>query len=422
MAQATSASWLIFLRPKAAVKRVEIAFTGLGVGCGAGHGKPAFRRALFGALNLFGPLRREGREPPLGAPPFLGVEMPAPPDILPPRQARTASLPALAALSALAEAWDQAGLHAVASARIGLIVGGTNLMAREQALALRAYADRLDYVPPRHGHMFLDTDICGLCTATFAIRGFARTVGAASASGAVAIIAATEALQAGDVDACIVIGAMQDPGAHDLQALRATGAMGAPNFADMPERACRPMDRDHDGFLYGEACAALVLRRAGDVADSAIMGRLLGAGQVTDGTRGPAPSSAAQVLAGNRALAKAGLTANDIDYVNGHATGTPTGDMAEIETYRALDLGHARINATKSIIGHPLSAAGAVEVAAVLLQMAEKRLHPTRNLETPLDPGFGWVGPSDAAHAIKHALKFSFGFGGISTALVIGAP
>ncbi len=422
MARATLANWPIFLRPKAAVKRMDIAFTGIGVGCGAGHGKPAFRHALFDAPDLFGVLRREGRESPADTPPFLGVEMPDPPDILPPRQARTASFSARAALSSLAEVWDQAGLDAVAPNRIGLIVGGTNLMAREQALALRAYSDRLVYVPPRHGHMFLDTDICGLCTAAFAIRGFARTVGAASASGAVAIISATEALRAGAVDACIVIGAMQDPGAHDLQALRAMGAMGAPHFGDQPGRACRPMDRDHHGFLYGEACAALVLQRARDIDDGAILGRLLGAGQVADGTRGPEPCSAAQVQAAERALAEAGLTAADIDYVNGHATGTPAGDATEIETYRTLGLGHARINATKSITGHPLSAAGVVEVAAVLMQMAEGRLHPTRNLETPLDPDFGWVGPGGASHAINHALKFSFGFGGISTALIIGAP
>jgi malonyl-ACP decarboxylase len=136
----------------------------------------------------------------------------------------------------------------------------------------------------------------------------------------------------------------------------------------------------------------------------------------------PEPNSAGQVRAANLALAEAGLTVADIDTVNGHATSTPNGDDTELETYRALGLEHARINATKSILGHGLSAAGAIEVAAVLIQIEEGRLHPTRNLETPLDPRFGWVGAKPEAHAIRHALKFSFGFGGVDTALVIGAP
>ena len=142
----------------------------------------------------------------------------------------------------------------------------------------------------------------------------------------------------------------------------------------------------------------------------------------SDGSRGPEPSSTGQVRAANLALAEAGLIVSDIDYVNGHATSTPTGDDTELETYRSLGLEHARINATKSILGHGLSAAGAIEVAAVMIQIEEGRLHPNRNLETPLDPRFGWVRGEAESHDIRHALKFSFGFGGVDTALVIGAP
>lgn len=399
-----------------------IAVTGIGVACGLGHGQAAFRRGLFEAPNAFSSLKRAGREPDDGERSFIGVEMPEPPVILPPRVARTASLSGRAAISVLDEAWRDAALDRVDPERIGLVVGGTNLMSREQAIAVREYSNKLTYVPPRHGHMFLDTDICGLCTATYPIRGFAYSVGGASASGALAIIQAVEAIRSGRVDVCIALGALQDLSAHDLQAMRTMGAMGSNRFADAPEDACRPMDADHDGFIYGEACAALVLCRTDRVSHGPVYGEILGAGCIADGSRGAEPNSAGQIRAARLALSEAGLTVSDIDYVNGHATGTKIGDDTELETYRVLGLQHARINATKSILGHGLSAAGAIEVAAVLIEIAEGRLHPTRNLQTPLDPQFEWVAEKAEKHDIRHALKFSFGFGGIDTALVIGAP
>lgn len=401
---------------------MRIGVSGIGVACGFGHGKAAFRKGLFEAPNLFSYLKRETREAEEGESPFIGIEMPSPPDILSKRIARTASLSGATAVSVVAEAWNEAGLDAVDPERIGLVVGGSNLMSREQALAVKDYSDRRAYIPPRHGYMFLDTDICGLCTSTFPIRGFAYTASAASASGSLAIIQAMEAIRANKVDVCIALGGLQDVSGHDLQAFRALGAMGSGKFANTPSDACRPMDKDHDGFIYGEACAALVLSRTDRLSGHSCYGTLLGAGLVNDGTRGPEPVSAGQIRAAEKALSEAGQKAEDIDYVNGHATGTPTGDRAELETYRALGLGNARINATKSIIGHGLSAAGTIEVAATLMQIDERRLHPTRNLRHPLDPNLNWVGAKAEPHVIQTAMKFSFGFGGMNTALVIGRP
>ncbi|MQX35689.1 beta-ketoacyl synthase N-terminal-like domain-containing protein [Roseospira navarrensis] len=405
-------------RPEAGA---PLAVTGLGAACGLGHGTAALLEGLLAGRDVFGVLARPGRQAPDGSSRFLGVEMPDPPSVLPPRLARTVGLPGLAAAAVVAEAWHEAGLDAVAPERVGLVVGGSNLMGRDQVLAARRYGDRPAYVPPRHAHAVLDTDLCGVLCAAFPVRGFAHTVGAASASGAVAVLEAAAAVRAGRVDACIAVGALQDPSWLDLQALTALGAMGSSRFADAPGRACRPMDADHDGFLYGEASAALVVQRA-EEATAAPCGLILGGAEVVDGQRGPEPDTAAQVRAARLALEAAGLTAADIDTVNGHATGTPRGDWAELETYRTLGLRHARINATKSVIGHGLAAAGAIEIAAVLLQMRAGRLHPTRNLDTPLDADFRWVRGEAADHAIRRALKLSFGFGGINTALVLGAP
>lgn len=384
-----------------------LVLTGVGVAAGAGYGLAALQKALFDAPPPFAALQRSGREPFADMPPFPGLELPDPPILLPPRIARTAGFAAHVAIAVLDEAWRDAQLDGVAAERIGLIVGGSNLFAREQVVAQRLYADRMAYWPPRHGHVFLDSDLCGLCTAHFPIRGFAHTLGAASASGAAAIVAAAEAVRSGRVDVCIALGALQDVSALDLAGFRALGVMGS---------VCRPFDRAHDGFVFGEGCAALVVRRD---AGNRAWARLTGWAEVADGTRGPEPSAEGQQRAVSKALSHAGLTAAEIDYVNAHATGTPQGDRTELATFAGLGLRHAPLNATKSLLGHGLSAAGAVEVAAVLLQMRLGRIHPTCHLADPLDPGFNWIMDRPLDHRPRAALKTSFGFGGTNVALVL---
>lgn len=387
----------------------DLVIAGVGVAAGHGYGMAALESALFEQPPDFALLQRPGREPFADQPAYPGLELPDPPALLSARTARTAGFAARVAIAVLHEAWTDAALDRVTPERIGLVVGGTNLFAREQTIAQRGYADRMAYWPPRHGHVFLDTDLCGLCTAHFPIRGFAHTVGAASASGAAALVAAAEAVQAGRVDACIALGALQDVSALDLAGFRALGVMGS---------VSRPFDRDHDGFVFAEGCAALVVRRRRD-AGTRLWAALAGWAEITDGTRGPEPSSVGQRRAIEGALAMAGEEASGIDYVNAHATGTPQGDQTELASFAGAGLRHARINATKSLLGHGLSAAGAVEVAATLLQMRRGRLHPTRHLVHPLDAGFNWIMDRPVDHWPRAALKTSFGFGGTNVALVL---
>jgi len=398
----------------------SLAVTGIGVACGFGHGKPALWDGLLSAPNLFGFLGRPGRQPFAGQKRFIGIEMPDPPSVLAPRVERTVGLSGRVAVSVLNEAWQEADLDSFAPERIGLIVGGSNFSSRESALASDDDMARPGFISPRHGHEFLDFDLSGICTASFPIRGFSQTVNAASASGSAATIQAMEAVRSGRVDVCIALGGMQDVSALDLHRLRALGAMGSERYADTPNEACRPMSRDHDGFIFGEASAALVIERANSARSH--YGILSGSAQIVDGNRGPQPDSAGQQRAARMALAEAGLCGEDIDYLNGHATGTPLGDETELESYRQLGLHGAWTNTTKSILGHGLSAAGSIELAALLLQMRHGILHPSRNLSPPLDDTLRWVGDTPQPHQIQKALKLSFGFGGINTALVIEAP
>jgi malonyl-ACP decarboxylase len=145
--------------------------------------------------------------------------------------------------------------------------------------------------------------------------------------------------------------------------------------------------------------------------------RLAGWGIAMDANRNPDPSLEGETRAIRNALTSAGWSAAQVDYVNPHGTGSVIGDETEIAALRASGLAGAWLNASKSLIGHGLTAAGAVEVIATLLQMREGRLHPTRNLQNPIDPDMKWVGSSAVEHRIEHALTLSMGFGGMNTAL-----
>ncbi|MBP0454645.1 polyketide beta-ketoacyl:ACP synthase [Kitasatospora sp. RG8] len=407
----------------------RVVVTGLGVTSAVGQGKGDFTAALLGGRHAFGTLKRPGRQvppAPAGTPDgaeasFLGAEiaeltMPA---AIPPRALRTASLSSRAALATLDEAWREAGLDDADPRRIGLVIGGSNVQQRELTQLHARHADRPEFLRPTYGMAFMDTDLCGFCTEAFPIRGFAQTLGGASASGLLAVLQAVRAVQSGQVDVCIAMGALMDLSYWECLAFRAMGAMGSTRWADDPAAACRPFDRGRDGFVFGEACAAVVVEREGARRHPAPYARFGGGATAMDGNRNPNPSFDGEVGVVRAALAEAGIPASAVDYVNPHGTGSPTGDDTELRALREVGLTRARINATKSITGHGLTAAGAVEVVVTLLQMREQKLHPTRNLADPVDPSFAWVREEAEPWSFETAVSLSMGFGGISSAICL---
>jgi malonyl-ACP decarboxylase len=397
----------------------NLVVTGMGVVSAIGQGKPDFTAALLAGRSAFGVMQRPGRRREDA--PVLGAEIAeiAVPASIPRQLLRTASLSATAALTVVQEAWDDAGLAALDPQRIGLIVGGSNVQQRELVNLQDSYRERITFLRPTYALSFMDSDLCGFCTAQFGIQGLAYTVGGASASGQLAVIQAAQAVLSGQVDACIAVGALMDLSYWECQGFRAIGAMGSDRFAATPELACRPFDRDHDGFIYGECSGAIVIEslESSRRRTASPYAALKGWGLAMDGNRNPDPSLQGETRAIRAALAQADLPASAIDYVNPHGTGSIVGDETEVRALRDCGLAHAHLNATKSLVGHGLSAAGAVEIIATLLQMRAGRLHPTRNLDNPIDPDLRWVGPSGIDHTIENALTLSMGFGGMNTAL-----
>lgn len=251
----------------------------------------------------------------------------------------------------------------------------------------------------------------------------------ACAASADAIGDAARRIRAGRADWALCGGtdSMIHPlGVAGFSALQATSTRNAE-----PAAASRPFDRRRDGFVMGEGAAALVLEPLDRARDrgATVYAEILGFGSALEAYRisDPHPDGLGALAAMRAALDDAGLTPDDVDAVNAHGTSTPANDLAEARALLAL-LGDAErrpvpISATKSMIGHLISAAGAVEAVAAIGCMRRRQVHPTLNLTEPdgdaarLDHVIGVARP----HEQRVVLSCSYGFGGHCAALVLGA-
>ncbi|MGD0097600.1 MAG: beta-ketoacyl synthase N-terminal-like domain-containing protein [Terracidiphilus sp.] len=398
----------------------EPVITGMGVASAIGQGKSEFASALLEGKTAFGVMRRPGRQRDSA---YIGAEMAdiAPVPGITKQTWRAASLSVQAALLVMYEAWGEARLSEMNPRRIGLIVGGSNFQQRELERIHEDYRERPEFLRPTYALSFMDSDLCGFCTAQFGIRGLACTVAGASASGQMAIVQAAQAVLTNQVDVCIALGALMDLSHWECRGFRAIGAMGSDRYTNEPSRACRPFDSNRDGFIFGESCGAVVIesRESSRARGVTPYATLSGWGVTTDGNRNPDPSVEGETQAILNALDASRCGPAEIDYVNPHGSGSVVGDDTELRALRACGVTNAYLNATKSLTGHGLTAAGAVEVIATLLQMQSGKLHPTHNLENPIDPALNWVRNKPIDHRIENALTLSMGFGGINTALCL---
>jgi 3-oxoacyl-[acyl-carrier-protein] synthase II len=255
-------------------------------------------------------------------------------------------------------------------------------------------------------------------------RAGVHSMASACATGAEAVALGLDIIRSGRADVVMAGGTEAVIAALPIAGFAAMRAMSTRN--DDPERASRPWDRGRDGFVLGEGAAMLVLERADHAAarGARVYARLAGAGITSDGYDivQPHPAGAGFVRAVRKALADADLTGTDIVHVNAHATSTPTGDMAEIAGLRAVIGEHPVLTATKSMTGHLLGAAGALESVATILSIRDSVVPPTINLDDP-EEGLLDVAVGKPRHLeIPAALNNSFGFGGHNVALVFTRP
>lgn len=328
---------------------------------------------------------------------------------------------AMAAAAALDAARD-AEVSGVAPERLGHVIGCHNAHVKGHQVNAQILEEEPDFLEPLFGLWGFDTDIASAIAEVLTARGPVFTVGGACASSNLSICAAVDAIRAGRADAVVAGGVATTASSLALQAWSHLEALSIQSFNDRPTEASRPFDADREGFVPSEGAAMLVLeRREHALARGArVYGWLLGTGASSSATRHTRPDREGQVRAMRSALSEAGLTGRDVDFVSAHATSTPKGDAVEAESItEALD-GHAPpVNTPKSMLGHCLQGAAAIELVATLEQLRRGRLHGCANLERP-DVEL------DLAREVREvsarvALSNSFGFGGLNSSVVVGA-
>jgi 3-oxoacyl-[acyl-carrier-protein] synthase II len=333
-------------------------------------------------------------------------------------------------LVAARQAMDQAGLPArfegEEAERTGVIfgtgLGGVGTLVEGISINALRGPDRISpfFIP-----MGIPNVGAGQIAISFGMTGPNYTTVSACATGGHAIGEAWETIRRADAETMIAGGAeagIREPLVGGFDSMHALSRRN-----DDPEGASRPFDQGRDGFVPGEGSGAVVLEELehARARGATIYAEIIGYGATADASHItlPAPGGIGAVRAAERAIRKAGLEPRDIVHVNAHATSTPEGDKAELQAIRTIFGDHAgsvSVTSNKSMIGHTLGAAGAIEAIITIQTIRESCVPPTINLVDP-DPvgeGLDLVAGSARSQDVPIALSNSFGFGGQNTALI----
>jgi 3-oxoacyl-[acyl-carrier-protein] synthase II len=261
--------------------------------------------------------------------------------------------------------------------------------------------------------------------AKFGTQGSPISLSTACASGASAIQLGLEAIRRGETDAALCVATDGSVNPESLIRFSLLSALSVQN--DPPQAAAKPFSKNRDGFVMAEGAGAVVLEsyEAAVARGAKILGVISGCGELADSFHRTRSSPDGKPIIGciKSAIADAGLVPDDIDYINAHGTGTPENDRMECLAMSAV-LGErirsVPISSNKSMIGHTLSAAGAVEAVITLMTLEHQRIPPTINYQVP-DPTIPLdVVPNTVRDArIRNAISNSFGFGGQNVSLVM---
>jgi 3-oxoacyl-[acyl-carrier-protein] synthase II len=304
---------------------------------------------------------------------------------------------------------------------IGSGIGGMDTLEENSRVLLEKGVKR---VSPFFAPMMIANMASGQVAIHFGIRGYNACVVTACASANHAIGDAFRTIQAGHADVMITGGAEAAISGLGFAGFCASRAM---TFNPDPETACRPFDKGHDGFVMGEGAGVLMLEAYDHaVARGAnILGELVGYGCTCDAYHmtAPQPDGEAGAKCMELAIADAGISVQDIGYVNAHGTSTPVGDPIEVMVARRVFGEHVMnvpMSSTKSMTGHLLGAAGGIEAVITMMAIRDSFLPPTIHLEEP-DEGcdLDFVANVGRSKELTWALSNSLGFGGHNGAIVL---
>lgn len=344
-----------------------------------------------------------------------------------PRDARKMDRFTQFATAASLEALEQSGLKIDESNRdrvgvvIGTGIGGIGTLL-EQAEVMRERGP--DRVSPFLVPMMISDSAAGMLAIRFGARGPNMAIATACASGNNAIGEALEMIRRGAADAMIAGASEAALVPVAMAGMNVMTALSTRN--EDPQTASRPFDKDRDGFLMGEGAGVLIIETLehAQARGAKILAELTGYGTTDDAHHisAPAENGAGAAISMKLALEDAGLTVNDIGYINAHGTSTPLNDKSEtaaIKTVFGEQAYQIPVSSTKSMTGHLLGASGAVEAVFSILAIRQGVLPPTINYQTP-DPecDLDYVPNQSRQVSPKHVMSNSFGFGGHNATLV----
>lgn len=303
---------------------------------------------------------------------------------------------------------------------IGSGIGGMGTFAENQNTLMAKGPKRISpFVIP-----FILSNMCGgLVAQDMGFMGPNYAISTACATSNYCLLSAAKHILSGEAD-IMLAGGVEAPlypiGVAGFCALKALSERN-----DDPQRASRPWDKQRDGFVVAEGAGVLVLESLEHAQKRGvpILAELCGGGMSCDAYHmtDPHPEGKGVILSIKKALEDASLSERDIDYINAHATSTLVGDLAESSALHVLFSQPESIamNATKSMIGHALGAAGALEACATIMALQTGFVHPTINLQDP-EPIRFHLPLQKEQRSIRYALSNSFGFGGHNSSIVLG--
>jgi 3-oxoacyl-[acyl-carrier-protein] synthase II len=274
-------------------------------------------------------------------------------------------------------------------------------------------------------HRFQFGSVAGHLAETFGTKGSPISLSTACASGATAIQLGVEAIRRGETDAALCVATDASVNPEAMVRFSLLSALSTQN--NPPQAASKPFSKNRDGFVMAEGAGALVLEsyEAATARGATILGVVAGCGELTDSFHRTRSSPDGKPIIGcvRKTLADAGMTSEQIDYINAHGTATPENDKMEylaISTVFGERAKQIPVSSNKSMVGHTISAAGAVEAIFSLLTLEHQRIPPTINYEIP-DPAIPFdVVPNKARDArVTAVMSNSFGFGGQNASLIL---
>jgi 3-oxoacyl-[acyl-carrier-protein] synthase II len=297
---------------------------------------------------------------------------------------------------------------------------GTADMTYDDLLKVAGGGARADY-----HHRFQFISVADALAEQFGTKGSPISLSTACASGATSIQLGVEAIRRGETDVALCVATDCSVNPEALVRFSLLSALSTQN--DPPQAASRPFSKNRDGFVMAEGAGALVLEsyEAAVARGARILGVVAGCGELTDSFHRTRSSPDGKPIIGCmlKTLADAGMTPEQIDHINAHGTATPENDKMEYQTTSTVFGERARqipVTSNKSMVGHTISAAGAVEAVFSLLTLEHQRIPPTINYDIP-DPTiqFDVVGNKARDARVTAVMSNSFGFGGQNASLIL---